>query len=454
MEMKIASNKEIDRRGLYRLVFVLAWPAIIEMLLQMIVGLVDTAMVGRLGAEALAGVGLANQIMMLSTIVIGAIGTGNTALVARFIGAKDKVTAGKAAQQAINLAIGIAILVGSLLWFLGDDLLALLFRNTEPEVIALGGSYIKILALALVFNYCLMLINATLRGAGDTKTPMRITAIVNVFNISGNFLLIFGMGPFPALGVVGAAIATAFAQFIGGIIAFVQLHRTEKMVVNLWPFKIDLAIIKRILNIGIPAAIEQGSMRLGQLLYTIMIASLGTVSYAAHQVALNAESISFNPGFGFALAATTLVGQRLGAGQIKEAERSGHASSHMAMILMSLIGVVFFFFSEQIVYIFTPDPAVVELAGICLKIVALSQPALAALMVYSGGLRGAGDTRGILWITLAGFIGVRLGFTYLFAFGLNLGLVGAWIAMSVDLYFRAILMWLRFKRGQWKNLVI
>lgn len=455
MELDIKKQQKAVKDSLYKTVLILAGPAVVEMLLHMAVGIIDTAMVGRLGAQALAAVGLANMIIMLSTTVLSAIGTGNTALVARFIGANKPVEAGKSAQQATYLAVLSAIFVGTILFGFGNSILNLLFSNTDAEVIALSANYVRIVALAMIFHYCLILINSALRGAGDTKTPMRITAFVNIFNIIGNFLLIFGIGPFPALGVTGAAIATALSHVIGGILAFSGLLKNKKIEVSFkWPYQIDPAMIKRILRIGIPAAVEQGSMRIGQLFYTMIVASFGTVSYAAHQVALNAESLSFNPGFGFALAATTLVGQNLGSRHLIRAERSGHAAGHLAMLLMSCMGVIFFFFSKQIVYLFTPDQDVVELASACLKIIALSQPALAAQMVYAGGLRGAGDTKGILWITLSGFFAVRLGLTLIFVIVLKLELIGAWIAMSIDLYFRALLMWLRFRKGQWKTLKI
>lgn len=444
-----------SRKNLYRTVFVLALPAIIEMILQTAVGVVDTAMVGRIGSNALAGVGLGNQIMMLFNVVLAAIGTGTTALVARLTGANQPREAGKVAEQAVYIAIAIALLVMAILIPWSDNLLALFFKTTDSEVIELGSVYVSTVALALVFNYSLILINGTLRGAGDTRTPMRITLVVNAINIIGNYFLIYGIGPFPELGVQGAALSTAFSHMIGGILAFLSLLRSPKIAVRFgWRIHPDLQIIKRILRIGIPAALEQGSMRVGGLIYTILIASLGTVSYAAHQVALNAESLSFNPGFGFSLAATTLVGQRLGAMQAEEAGRSGHAAVHMAMVIMAIMGVVFFFFAEQIVWIFNREAEVVELASICLRIVAIAQPALAAQMVYSGALRGAGDTKGILWITLSGFFVIRLSLSYVLAIVFQMGLVGAWIAMVIDLYFRATLSWLRFHKGSWKSLEV
>ncbi|HHT36986.1 MAG: MATE family efflux transporter [Candidatus Wallacebacter cryptica] len=438
-----------------KVVLALALPAIVEMLLQLTVGLADTAMVGRLGAQALAAVGLANQLLMLLSTILSAIGTGNTALVARHVGAGEFEIAGRIAKQAVILAVIIAVVSGAVVLSFGDAVLGFLFRSTEPEVIGLASDYVAIVSLALAFNYCLILINSALRGAGDTKTPMQITAIVNIINIIGNFFLIYGIGPFPVLGVQGAAIATAAAQTVGGVLALISLYRNPNIKVSFsLPIRIDREIVKRILKIGVPAAVEQGSMRIGQLFYTMIIASLGTVAYAAHQVALNAESISFNPGFGFALAATTLVGQYLGADKPELAEQFGYRASKMAVVFMSIMGVVFFLFAEQIVYLFTPDQEVIALASVCLRIVAVSQPALAAQMVFAGGLRGAGDTRGILWITLTGFMVVRVGLTLILSLWLDLGLIGAWIAMGVDLYYRSILMWSRFRRGSWKTLKI
>ena len=435
------NNAQMQLKNVNRIVFALALPAIIEML-PAAVGIADTAMVGRLGAEALAAVGLGNQLLLLLSTILGAIGTGSTALVARHVGAGEYESAGSVAKQAVILAVLIALVSGTIILAFGEQILGFLFRKTDPGVVALAANYSY---CGTAFPLLLILINSVLRGAGDTKTPMRITAIVNLINIVGNFFLIYGIGPFPASGVQGAAAATALAHGCGGVLAFISLLKNPKIQVSFkQPLQIDSQIVKRILNIGVPAAIEQGSMRIGQLFYTMIIASLGTIAYAAHQVALNAESISFNPGFGFALAATTLVGQFLGADKPELAERFGYRSCKMAVIFMSIMGVVFFFFAEPIVGLFTPEPEVIDLAAVCLRIVALSQPALAAQMVFAGGLRGAGDTRGILWITLSGFLVIRVGLTIVLTLMLNLGLIGAWIAMCIDVYYRSLLMWTRF----------
>lgn len=224
---------------------------------------------------------------------------------------------------------------------------------------------------------------------------------------------------------------------------FVKIDFKEKL-------KLNVDIIRRIFNIGIPAAIEQFLMRFGQLLFSRIVSSLGTVTFAAHRITMTAESLSFNAGFGFALAATTLVGQYLGAEKPKLAEKSGFIAVKMGAILMAIVGVFFFIWPDYFLMIFTKDKEILSIARICLRIVAISQPFLAAVMGFSGALRGAGDTRRVLVITLTGIWGVRLVFAYLFAIVLNWGLIGAWIAMSLDLIVRGTLYFFIFKGGKWK----
>lgn len=440
-----------DRGDLRAKVMFLAWPAIVENLLHTMVGIVDTAMVGRLGSASLAAVGLANQIFNIGLTVFAALATGSTALVARHIGAGEPKKAGEVARQSLILGVFVSGSVMLALLTTARGLLGLLFRRSESLVLDLSADYVRIVASVLILNYFLIVINAILRGAGDTKTPMRITALVNIINIIGNTVFIYGVGPIPAMGVAGAAWGTAVAQACGGVLAFRVLLRNPILRVRLADsFKPDLAIIKRIANIGVPAGIEQGVMRVGQLVYTMVVSSLGTVSYAAHQVALNAESFSFMPGAGFATASTTLVGQNLGANRPDDAEAAGKISRNLAVLVMSIMGLVFFIVPKAFVTIFSKDPEVVELASVCLRLEATAQPSLAVWMVLAGGLRGAGDTRAIMKIVAVGFLFVRVGLAYLLAIHLGYGLIGAWIAMVVDLFLRGYLIQRRFSQGQWK----
>lgn len=446
------STKQPDLR---RKVMLLAWPAIVENLLHTMVGIVDTAMVGRLGSASLAAVGLANQIFNVSLTVFAALATGSTAIVARHIGAGEPGKAGEVARQSLILGVFVSGSVMVTLLLTARGLLGLLFGRSDALVLDMSASYVRIIAFVLILNYFLIVINAILRGAGDTKTPMRITGLVNIINILGNAIFIYGVGPIPALGVAGAAIGTAVAQGCGGILALSVLLRNPVLRVRLTDsFKPDLAIIKRIANIGVPAGIEQGVMRIGQLVYTMIVSSLGTVAYAAHQVALNAESLSFMPGAGFATASTTLVGQNLGAERPDDAEAAAKITRQLGVLIMSIMGLIFFIMPEPLVSIFSTDPEVIALASVCLRLVAIAQPPLAVWMILAGGLRGAGDTRAIMKIVAIGFLFVRVGLAYLLVIHLGYGLVGAWVAMVADLFLRGYLIQRRFKQGHWKTVVV
>lgn len=473
-DVKLASkNKVLDlpEDNLSKATFKLALPAIMEMLMQTLLGFADMAMVGSLGAAAIAAIGLSDMPMMTAMSVFAAISVGTTALVARAIGAKNTVEANKVAKQSLIISIMMAMVFTTLgLWLARPIVTAM---GAEADVIPISTSYFRIVSLGLPLMIITMIMSGVLRGSGDTKTPMYINGISNIINIVGNFFMIFesrlimmtipfigrelslfipGLG----LGVRGAAISTTIARSIAGLAILVILIRNKgKVGINIKEkIEIDLAVIKRIFKIGIPAAIEQFFMRFGQLLFGRIVSSLGTVMFAAHRITLTAESISFMPGFGFALAATTLVGQYLGAEKPELSEKSGFIAVRTAAIVMSAFGVFFFIWPDVFLKIFTRDPEILDSARWCLRIVALSQPFLAATMGFAGALRGAGDTKWVLVITIVGVWGVRLVLAYILVKILDLGLIGAWIAMSLDLTVRGILYFIRFKSGKWKHIKV
>lgn len=445
----------------------LALPAIGEMLMQTLLGFADMAMVGSLGAGAIAAVGLSDMPMMTAMSFFAAISVGTTALVARAIGASKQDEANDVARQSLILSVIMSAIFMILGLWLATPIVRLM--GAEPDVIPVSASYLRINVWGLPFMIITMIMNGVLRGGGDTKTPMYINGVSNIVNIVGNFFLIYESRivnlnipfidknisffmPGAGWGVDGAGIATTFSRFVGFIIIAVILIKGSKFIKIDFKkkFSLNISIIKRIFNIGIPAAIEQFLMRFGQLLFSRIVSSLGTVTFAAHRITMTAESLSFNAGFGFALAATTLVGQYLGAGKPKLAEKSGFIAVKMGAMLMAFVGVFFFIWPDYFLRLFTKDNEILSIARICLRIVAISQPFLAAVMGFSGALRGAGDTRRVLVITLTGIWGIRLVFAYIFAIILGWGLVGAWIAMSLDLIIRGILYFFIFKGGKWK----
>lgn len=430
-------------------VLALALPAVGEQLLNMAVGLADTFMVGHLGASAVAAVGLSNQAVMLVTTFFAAVATGVTALVARHIGAREPEGANRILHQGYLLGALIGVSATVLALILAAPIMGAL--RAPADVIGPGTSYFRIASAVFVSAAWMFIGNAALRGAGDTRSPMLIMLAVNVVNIAVAYLFIYGPGPFPALGVAGSAVGAAAGRGVGGLLATVLLLRGRAgLKLRLAALIPDRSQLWRIANIGLPAGAELLMMRLGMTAYVTTVAALGTKAYAAHQLALQGESLAFMPGFGFAVAATTLVGQGLGANDPERARADAYLARRMAMILMVAMGVIFFTFAGPIIDVFIDDPEVVQLGIWPLRLVAFSQPALATMMVLSGGLRGAGDTRATLVITAAGLWGVRLPLALLLTG--PFGLLGAWIAMGIDLQCRGLGMWLRFRSGKWARL--
>lgn len=477
MAEKVVIEKEkneitdLPENNLTRSTFKLALPAIGEMMMQTLLGFADMAMVGSLGAAAIASIGLSDMPMMTAMSVFAAVSVGTTALVARAIGAKKQDEANSVAKQSLIISFIMALVFTSLAFSLAKPIIVLM--GAEKDVIPLSVRYFKTVSLGLPFMITAMIMSGVLRGSGDTKTPMIINGCSNIINIVGNFFMIFESRvveftvpilnkhlsvfiPGAGMGVAGAAISTTIARSIAGIIILIILFSNRGVVkINIKEkLKIDFEIINRIFKVGIPAAIEQFTMRMGQLVFARIISSLGTVMFAAHRITIIAESISFMPGFGFALAATTLVGQYLGAEKPDLSEKSGFVAVKMAAIIMSAFGLIFFIWPDAFLKIFTKDKEILDNARWCLRIVALSQPFLAAAMGFAGGLRGAGDTKNVLIVTLIGIWGIRVTLAAIFVLVFDWGLIGAWIAMSIDLIIRGILYFFRFKNGSWKKLRI
>ena len=434
-----------------RNVLVLAWPAVLEQLLNMSVGLVDTYIVGHLGASQLAGVGLSMQTLQIVWALFSAIGVGSTALVARHIGAKEPKVAERVAQQSMLLAFAVGCFSSLLIWFSAP--LVLRWLGAEPDVIALGTTYMRAVSTTVFMLSVLFVGSAILRGIGDTRTPMLVMLAVNVVNIVVAYTLANGVGPFPRLGVLGSGIGAAAGRGLGGIIMIVVLMRGRHAItIGRRIPRLDTGLLGRILRIGMPAAAEQVLMRMGQILLVSIITGLGTVAVAAHQVAINSLSVAYMPGFGFALAATTLVGQELGAQRPDRASQSAYEAVRMVTVVMTVMGVLIALFPEPVMRVFTVDEAVIVQGARALRIAGLAMPFLGVSFTLAGGLRGAGDTTATLLITAASIWGMRLGLAWWFS--QRLGLAGVWVAIALDFATRGVLMSLRFRSGRWKLITV
>ncbi len=461
----VLTKKEYTRGEIRKKVVLLAWPAIVEMFLMTFKQIVDTAMVGRLGEEAVAAVGLAMSPMFLFMGFFAAIGVGSTALVARFIGAGDREGANRAGHQSLLLSVGSAIVISVLLYFFARNII--IFMGAEPDVIPLGTVYMRTVSVGLVFLSSTFIMSAVLRGAGDTRSPMRVNAVANVANVVLNFFLIFEsrtimLGelslfvPGAGLGVMGAALGTVIARSLGGVAIMMILFKGRSVVHLQFSriFDLDFDLIRRIIRVGIPAAVERMVMSSGQVMFNRIVASLGTTAFAAHHLAIVAESISYMPGFGFSMAATTLVGQGLGAKDPDLSEKCARETWRLGTMVMSFMGVIFFFFPHYFMRFLTHEVEVIALGIMCLRIVAIAQPPFATALIFAGGLRGAGDTKFPMYATIIGVWIIRLSLSMFLGIYMGLGLMGIWIAMAIDLYMRGILFYLRFRAGAWKTIKV
>lgn len=436
---------------LARRVLTLAWPAVAEQMLVMMIGLVDFYIVGHLGAAAVGGVGMGSQLQFLTGSFLGAVGVGATALVARHIGAQEAEEAKRTAQQSLVLAVAIGVLMALGCAVYAHDIIA--WFGGEADVIEQGTLYLRTIAPSFVLYSVLLVGNACLRGAGDTRTPFLVMIAVNIVNIGVAWSLTQGVAGLPKLGVVGSGLGAASGQTIGGLIVLALLARGQAgLRVELNTLRPKWERIRRILNIGLPAGAEQILFQFAMMTLTTVLTQFGTATYAAHNVAWRIAQISFLPGFGFAISASTLVGQELGARRPQRARESGHVAFRGGLIVMSLMGLVMFVFDQALIRIFIDDPDVIAVGVPLVRIAALIQPLMAASFVYAGGLRGAGDTRMTLAITALSVWGVRVVATYLFSTWLGMGLLGAWVAITADWGFRALLFWWRFRSGKWQNI--
>jgi putative MATE family efflux protein len=441
--------------ALDRAILSLALPAVVENLLLTVVFFSDTLMVGWLrNPAALAAVGLAGTLMYLLITLFNALAISATALVARAWGEGDLETAQRAGAQSMVLTFLLASVVSVLGVLLAGDYLRLI--GGEPEVIQVGTRYIQIVLAASMLSFPMQTANGIMRATGDTRTPMWNTLAMNVWNVVVSFLLVFGVGPFPALGLAGAAWGTATARSLGGLLALqALLGRRTRLELRWQDFRQwNPGIAQRIVHLAVPSAVEGSIAQAGHLLFMRMVASLGTTALAAHQIALRVESLSYMPAAGLAIAATTLVGQSLGARQPDRAEAALRRTLLYSFLFNGTVGLVFILFAPQIVGIFGSTPDVLALSALVLAISAVELPGLGMQMIVAGGFRGAGDTRTPLYVTLAGVLVFRLALVYLLAIHLGWGLPGVWWGAALDWTGRALLLWLFFRRGTWKQIVI
>lgn len=436
-----------DRRELRRIVLRLALPIVGSDLLQRGVNVVDALLVGRLGAAELAAVGLSQLLLMFTMALVYGLGVGTTVMVAFHTGATDSRRRAWAVRASLLVGLLATVALGGTGILLSRSVVT--FMGATDHLLELSLEYLRITWYLFGAYVFLHLASAIFQGVGDTRTPLRAMVWVNVLHVLVAVPLIFGLFGLPRLGVAGAALASGLSEGVGALWLLWQARRRgflgqrqeTRSLEELW----------RILRVGLPAIGERLITHGMQVVFARIVIGFGVAAYAAHQVGLSIESLSFLPGLGFAKAATALVGQRLGGGDPEGARRCARQANLLAAGIMTVCGASFVLFPRPWVALFTPDPGVLGYSVPLLTAMGLLQPPLAIAMVTSGALRGAGEAHVVLAAAVVGGWLVRLPVAYYGGVVTDLGMTVVWATMVVDWIVRwGIVSW-RFRRLPLEN---
>ncbi len=436
--------------ALGRAIFLLAVPMVVEMAMESIFAVVDVFFVGRLGAGAVATVGLTESLMIVIYTLAFGLSIGATATVARRIGEKDRDAAGRAAVQVLLLGALISGALGLLGASFAPQLLALM--GADSAVIATGSGYARVMLGGSATAFLLFVVNAVFRGAGDPAVAMRILIVANAINIVLDPMLIFGVGPFPELGVTGAAIATTIGRSVGVLMALWMLARG---VGHLAVRRSHLAVepstmwsIARLSGMG-TFQVAIGSMSWMGLVR--VVSSFGATAVAGYTIAIRLVIFALLPAFGLAGAAATMVGQSLGAGKPDRAEQAVWTAAKYDVVFLSAIGAVFLLFTPSVIGIFTTDAAVAAVAIYGLRAITIGFPLFAAGMVLEQAFNGAGDTWTPTWVNLLAFWLIQIPLAWILATPVGMAERGVFIAVPVAYSVLAVTSTVLFRKGKWRS---
>jgi len=443
-----------------RIVLRLSTPAVLEQSLFMVVGVVSTILVGRIGNTAISAVGLINSVIALIMAMFIILSTGSTVIVARLIGEGDSAKAKQAVILTTIAGFVSSFVITVFIYIFSADIIQIFFAGAEPLVKQYSDIYLRITLYTLPLFLVNVIISGCLRGAGDTKTPMWISYIVNVVNILLGVVLIYGLNlgflKIDPMGVTGAAIAVCIARGIGGLLAILAVFRSKSVITLFKLGRIipDLLLLKRIVKIGIPASLEQFFMQGGFLILQMLVTLMGTTSLAIYQIVLNANSIISVPIWGYGTAAITLVGQTLGNRRSDLSEKYGMICIKIGLMVTFILSVIVFIFAKQIISVYTTDLSIINSGAAAVRFLCVMQPFLSVVIVLSNAMRGAGDVVFVMVSTFVCLWLVRILSVYIFGIVLKMGVSGVWIAMSMDWVSSFVVYFIRFRHGRWKQIAV
>ncbi|HEY9286183.1 MAG TPA: MATE family efflux transporter, partial [Pyrinomonadaceae bacterium] len=443
-------QQDFTRGSIGRAIFVLAVPMVLEMLMESLFGIVNAFWVSRLGQDALAAVGLTESMLTIIFAVAMGLGMATTATVARRVGEGNEAAAAHAAAQSILLGVFVSIVLGAAGFVFAPDLLSLM--GAEEGVVAVGASYPRIIFGTNVVIMLLFLNNAIFRGAGDAALAMRALWLGNLINLALDPLLIFGAGPFPAMGVTGSAVATTIGRGAAVAYQFWSLGRgTSRVAVKRWHLRPDFAEMAKLMRISLGGTFQFLVATASWVVIVRFVAYSGSAAVAGYTVAVRILIVALLPSWGMSNAAATLVGQNLGAGKPERAERSVWLTGLANMTFLAVVTVFTLLFAEQMIGLFTTEPAVVPYGVDCLRYISYGYVFYAWGMVLAQSFNGAGDTWTPTVINIACFWVLEIPLAYALAVWSGMGAQGVFLAITIAESTLAVVAYFAFRRGRWKT---
>ena len=430
-------------------VFKLTVPILTEQLFVISLGMINTMMAGHIGKEAVSAIGMVDSINNIFIAFFSALAIGGMVVVAQFVGQGDIKKANATMKQALYSGLIITFLVTIIMYLCKGPIIATLFGSAEPKVMSNAHTYLGITLLTYPLITIDLIANGLLRGAGDTKTPMKVSIFMNIINVVLTYIFINILG----MGIIGAALGIAIARASGGVIILMVLIRGSQILklTNIKTFKFDKSLLKLIFGIGVPASVESLIFNGGKLITQIFIVDMGTVAIAANAIGGSIATMLNIPGNSLCITATALVGKHMGAGEGKEAENSLAYITKLSTISLTAVAIIFIPFLGKIVSLFTNNQEIIHLAAAVLLVNSLCIPLWSISFVLPSGLKGAGDVKYTLITTIIGMCLFRITLGYLLGIVLKFGLIGVWTGMVIDWVVRGTLYYLRFKKGKWKG---
>lgn len=440
-------------RELSRSIFRLGWPTITEQLLIMLVGVFMTMLIGRISSSAIAANGLINSIFMFVQAVFAALSTGSTVLIARLTG-EGSPQVKQAALQSLIMVVVSSIVITLACYAFAGPLLRLFMAGSPEEVFDQGMTLFRILLVSMPLLMVNIVVSGVFRGVGNMVLPLVVSAVVNVVYLIVGNVMVSGM----QMGIAGAAWAAVIARALGCLMIVAAIYMGKGRISLSWSdgFKPDMPMIRRILNIGLPASVEQLVMQGGFLVLNAIVLGMGVLDGAAYPIVMSINSFAFMPAFGLSISLSTLVGHSLGEGRPEKAERYARHTLVLTMIMLAVISVFLFIFSHAISsWYTTPDNTdVIELTSKCVKILALGEPLLAVMTILSATLRAAGDIKYIMYTSIVGIWTLRIVLAIVIHKLTGMGVVATMVCILIDFAVRSAMYYHRFHRGRWKHIKI